>query len=497
MCYQTGQVNSLSTSAAAQASREPNHELTFPPDQSLGADHALLPTRIGIAIPHTAMSEHSELFPEDLLTRAQRGETWWQYVVKRELNQRFAPEEGFPLFRQLMAYPRSAHLRSQPLSSVKEAAERRAAVFHPIEPAGERFALKSPPVIGYGNHRTLHGVSRSMYVAAFEQARLQGRSQLIRVGDAVLLDYEGTEFDSIDDELERDSAVFHHEGRLAFLIEDTATDPPLRIEECFSLLGPNSNAFGHWVVEYLPRLAGALLSGILPDVPVLIDANIARQHRESLSLLLTANARIIEISPGQVVEAGKLWYAPTYYYAPIQAKMNDRYSDDLVAAPPRRFVRLARFMRDRFRARIGEATGSGRIFLARLPSLPHRRLVNHSAIEAGAVRNGFSVIHMEDHDFAEQLRLIRNARFVTGPEGSAFFLAFFADRGARIAILNHTHTELLVGVTALLEALEMKTTIITGPFTREEPEFPHHGDYEIDESEYARFLERWLAEGAV
>jgi capsular polysaccharide biosynthesis protein len=439
----------------------------------------------------------SELFPEDLQARARTGATWWQYVVKRELNQRFAPEEGFPLFRQVMGYPLSAYLRSQPLSSVKDAAEQRAAVFHLIEPAGERFAVKPPPVIGHGNHRTLHGVSRSMYVAALEQVKLRGRSQLIRVGDAVLLDYEGTEFDSIDDDLKWDSAVFHHEGRLALLIEDAANGPPLPIEECFSLLGPNCNAFGHWISEYLPRLAAALLSGILPDVPVLIDTDIARQHRESLSLLLPQDAPIIEISPGQIVEVGKLWYTPTYYYAPVLAKMNDRYSDDLIAAPPDRVARLVTFMKDRFRARIGDATGPARIFLARRPGLPHRRLVNHPAIEAVAVRKGFSVIHMEDHDFAEQLRLIGNARCVTGPEGSAFFLAFFADRGARIAILNHTHTELLVGVTALLEALEMKTTIITGPFTREEPEFPHHGDYEIDEAEYARFLERWLAEEAV
>src|SRR5687768_14372796 len=141
-------------------------------------------------MPNIPMIGLSELFSEDVLAKARAGHTWWQYVVKRELNQRFPSNQAFELFRHLMAYPASAHLRRRLISSVKEAAEQQAALFHLIEPAGESFALPPPPVIGYGNHRTLHGVSRALYVSVFEQVRLRGRSQLIFRGDEVLLDYE-------------------------------------------------------------------------------------------------------------------------------------------------------------------------------------------------------------------------------------------------------------------------------------------------------------------
>jgi len=459
--------------------------------------------RAYVSISPLAVSSDLDRFGE-LLALTRKGDTVAQFQVKLELNQRYGSDWGFRLFRQLMSYPASAHLRPRPVSSVKEVAEQRAAVFHLLEPAGESFVLEPPQVINCGNHRTLHGVSRSMYVAAFERALLQGWSQLVRVGDEVLLDFEGSEFDSVDDQLEIDSAVFQHQGRLALLIEDAANRPPRRIEECFSLLAPSSLNFGHWVGEYLPRLAAALSSVIVPDVPVLIDADLPRQHRQSLALLLPKSERIIEIAPGEIVEAGKLWYAPTYYYAPVHAEMNDRYSDDLVAAPPARFARLVSFMKGRFRARIDEVNGPERIFLARRP-LKKRRLVNYQAIEAIAVRHGFSIIYMEDHDFADQLRLIRNARFVTGPDGSAFFTTFFAEPGTRLAILNHRHTELLSRFTALLNALEVKTTVITGPFTDEDPirvhwsraAYPHFGNYEIDEGTYARFLEGWLADERV
>jgi len=437
------------------------------------------------------VTEIAAIFEENVIRGARGGGTWWQVYVKRELQQ-YRPEKGFSLFRELMAYPPTARLAGHNIESIQQFAQASAAVYSEIEPAGESFKLIPAPVVGEGNHRVISGRTRTLYVAAIDQARVRGRSQLIQRAGRVFLDFEGDEFDRIDDEIELDSAVYTHAGRQADLIEDESESKPLELGECFSLLGPNSVAFGHWIAEYLPRLAAALASGCMPPVSVLIDANLPRQHRESLELLIGNSMRIVEVAPQQRVDAERLWFAPTYYYAPILARMNERYREETVAAPPARFARLARFMAARY-SLVGARLDVERVFLAR-GSKGHRKLCDAEVIEDVAKELGFAIVHPEDMPFAEQIRVIRGARYVAGPEGSAHFLAFFANPGTKIAILNHQHTELLTGVTALLDALEMEVTVITGPIVRREPDYVHHSDYSVDENVFRRFLTDWLPE---
>lgn len=437
------------------------------------------------------MAETAAIFEEDVIRGARSGGTWWQIYVKRELQQH-QPEKGFSLYREVMAYPPKARLARHAIESIQQFAQASAAVYSEIEPAGESFELIPGPVLGVGNHRIISGRTRTLYVAAIDQVRLRGRSQLMQHAGRIFLDFEGDEFDRIDDEIELDSAVYTHAGRQAGLIEDETESKPLEAGECFSLLGPNSVAFGHWIAEYLPRLAAALASGRMPPVTVLIDANLPRQHRESLELLIGSGSRIVEVAPQQRIDVGRLWFSPTYYYAPILARMNGRYREETVSAPPARFARLARFMAARYSA-VGACRDMERVFLARR-ARGHRILCNAGLIQRVAEEFGFVLVYPEDMPFAEQIRVIRGARYVVGPEGSAQFLAFFANPGTRIAILNHQHTELLTGVTAQLHALEMEVTVVTGPIVRRDPDYVHHSDYIVDESIFRRFLKDWLPE---
>jgi hypothetical protein len=62
--------------------------------------------------------------------------------------------------------------------------------------------------------------------------------------------------------------------------------------------------------------------------------------------------------------------------------------------------------------------------------------------------------------------------------------------------LNHPYTELMPTVTALMDALGIESTVLTGPFRREHPDYPYHGDYEISEPAFASFLEEWVGSEA-
>jgi capsular polysaccharide biosynthesis protein len=429
----------------------------------------------------------------DVIGAARLGRTWPQLWIKQELNKSLSPLEGFEEFRSTLGLPASMRLERKPIRSLRAAALTHASDYLEVEPGGEAFVNLPPRVIGQGDHRVLSGVMRSMYVAAFQEATTRGRSGFIGLQDFVLLDFEGDEYQRIDDEIELDSMVFHSERDSAWFITDGDASRALHIDQGFSLLGPNSFAFGHWLVEYLPKVMIAIQSGLLPTIPMLIDAGMARQHRQMLELLLPSGADIIEVRPMQDVHARKLWCAPTVAYHPILARINQRFRYDYIAGPPIRFARIVQAMLERMVPVIGPASGANRLYLARKPG-SHRKMVNREEIEAIAARYGFDRVYLEDFDFVDQLKLLRSARFLVGPDGSAFFTAFFSRPGTRLCILNHPHTALMPTVTALADALGLESTVLTGPFYREDPDYPNHADYEIDEQAFASFLEHWLLE---
>jgi hypothetical protein len=422
---------------------------------------------------------------------ASAGRTWPMLFVKQALAG-LPRDEAFAQFTAALRRPAGASLTWRPLLSARDHAERGAAIFRELEPAGEPFVNQPPRVIGEGDQRLLAHRKRSVYVAAFDQVSVRGRSQLVETSDSLLLDYEGGELARVDDEIELDSAIFRREESGAWIIEEPSTDT-LRVDECFSLLGPNSFAFGHWLAEYLPRLWLALESGLMPAVAILIDQGMGRQHRQSLESLLPAGTRIIEVKPMQKVEVGRLWFAPTYFYAPVYPQFNQRFRYELVASPPDRFQRIVNGMLARMAPAVARE-GDDRLYLARKPG-GHRQLVNHAAIEAIAVRAGFKCVYLEDHDFIEQLHMVGKAKYLLGPEGSAFFLGFFARPGTRACILNHPHTEYLTTVTALLDAIAVECTVLTGPFERVEAgDYLHHSDYSIDPEVFSEFLRQWCAD---
>ena len=430
-------------------------------------------------------------FAAEDIAMARRGRTWPMLFVKQALAE-LPAEQAYAEFASALQRPSGSALVRKQLLGIHPFAQEHAAFLQELEPGGEPFVNLPPRVIGEGDQRVLNGQLRPTYLAAFDGVTTRGRSQLIETKDAALLDFENEELARIDDVVELDSAVFRRDGDAVWVIDEPNAES-LQIEQCFSLLGPNSFAFGHWIVEYLPRIWLAQASGLMPRVPVLIDQDMPRQHREALELLLSPGTDIIEIKPMQRVEVGRLWFAPLFYYRPIYPQFNRRFRYDFAIVPPDRFRRIMLGMIDRLSGAIGPdpACADTKIYLARKAG-GRRKLVNHEVIESIAQANGFRHVFLEDLGFVEQLRLIRSADYLLGPEGSAFFLGFFARPGTRIAILNHRHTEYLTTVTALLEKMEMDCTVLTGPFQRVDPEdYLHHSDYRIEPEELEEFLRGW------
>ena len=356
-------------------------------------------------------------------------------------------------------------------------------------PAGEPFTHNSPVVFGEGNHKSLHGVTRSQYIACIEDARVRGRSATIMTTDGLLLDFQGDEPSRLDDELEWDPAIFYVEKGTVLCIPARDDCPSLEIETAFSLLGAHTDFFGHWMIEYLPKYVAAVLLGNLAiEIPVLIDAHMPTSHRESLTILFGDAIKLIEVPAFVEVCVNKLWCAPTLMYMPLHEKRNEKFSWEAVSASPERLSPVIKDMvRRTDEALVTPGNSPKYIFLAR-KAFRHRKLLNFKNIEHEAIKLGFEIVYPEDHTFAEQVILLRNAKTIVAPEGSAIFLAFFAKMGSKLIILSHPLTDVLVDYNGILSMQGIELSVLTGPISQMDQQTPHDSDYEIENAKFVQLL---------
>jgi SAM-dependent methyltransferase len=412
----------------------------------------------------------------------------YKQVLVRELG----VQGGFAFYREVFGFPNSDRIEWKRLTSLYEFVKEHGAAFHEIAPAGESFVVPPPRVIGEGNHQVLQGVTRSSFVACLTGARVRARSSLIEIEELALLDYQGGELDRLDNVFEFDPAVFHGEDAVIWMMGPEDESGTIEIEEAFSLVGPHTASFGHWMCDYLPKYVAAVCSGTLPPVPVLIDESMPETHRQALELMLPDGVEIIALPAFATAHVRRLWFAPSPMYMAILGKLNERSRWEDFTAPPARFAPILGEMVRRLEPVSTHPTGLERIFLAR-KSFQHRKLTNASVIEAIAKAKGFAVIYPEDLGFAEQVRLIRHARFVVAPNGSASMLAYLARPGTSMCILSHPFTvELMNDVTGILTAVGIDVTVLTGRYINNHPEFPHFADYEVDNDRFEEFLKEWL-----
>jgi hypothetical protein len=163
------------------------------------------------------------------------------------------------------------------------------------------------------------------------------------------------------------------------------------------------------------------MTGNLPPVPILIDAAMPESHRRALELLAPDGVEIVERPWFTTARVREFWFSSTPSYPPIRPKAAQW---DPFAHDPAVYAPILREMVRRLERAIPPRRGPDKVYLAR-SAFQHRKFVNAAAIEEILREAGFVVAHPQDLSFAEQFRLVRDASFVLGSEGSAMFLCFF------------------------------------------------------------------------
>jgi capsular polysaccharide biosynthesis protein len=402
-------------------------------------------------------------------------------------------DKAYEAFRLKFGWPEKTGTQFLTIVSERDFAAANARRFRETGVAGIEYANPPPRVHGEGNQRSVHGTTRSQYVACLDQARVRGRSAAVVVGESLLLDFQNGELEKVDEEFSWDPSILHWEGRAAWYLPARNENAPLLIPAAFNLLGAHTDFFGHWMCEYLPKYAAALFSGLPPSLPVLIDASMPPSHRRSLELLLPERGPIIEIPAFTSVMAEELWVAPDISYYPLYDSGTGRFQWDAISVSIDRIVPIMEELRRRAENSLPDRRQlSDRVFLSRKP-FRHRRLVNDDEIHAEAQARGFAVVYPEDLSFDDQVLLIRGAEEILLLDGSALFLVQFARPGTKICCLCHPMVEALSDMNAIFLALGLEFDVMTGPVDQQSEGDPHDSSYRIDREGFRLFLSGWLS----
>lgn len=422
-----------------------------------------------------------------------RGDQLAVMRVKRMLTRLLARDRAFDCYRRMFGLSSADRIRCKPIGSLRAAAQAQRGAFFEHSAGGEPFRVAAVNVRGEGNQHELGGIARSIFVACLIDARVRGRSAVIETDRVALLDYQEFETAKTGDQLDFDPAVFRTEGDAAWVIE--AGGDVLELDEAFTLLGPRSDGFGHWLWEYLPKYVAAVQANALPPVPILIDADMPPVHRAALELLVPQGVRLIELAAFAPARVRRLWCAPSQMYMPVLRDRGRQFRWDCLAAPPERYAALIDQMVRRLDATPASPDRFDKLFLARR-DFRHRRLFNEEAIAAMAAERGFHVVDPEHLDLAAQVRLVRDARFIIAPDGPALFLAFFARRGTKLCVLSHPDTAGLTVLSGPLRAIGVDVTVLTGPYIRIGDEYRDGSAYQVDEEAFSAFLPEWRSRAA-
>ena len=209
----------------------------------------------------------------------------------------------------------------------------------------------------------------------------------------------------------------HHVATVAARF--TASDLPRRhVRGPLAVLyGPSHETYGHWLVDFLPRLWVLMQTG--HDIYTLryaVPPDLAPFAAELLSRVGIRAAQLVPYRYWHEAIRTDLLLMPT------GLRLNNRISP--------LFAEATRFWTAGLhRAASGEPGAGPRLFVSRAHAPEGRRLANRDDVEAVARSRGYTVVHPQTMRLAEQVAAFANARIIAGEYGSALHGSVFATPG--------------------------------------------------------------------
>jgi capsular polysaccharide biosynthesis protein len=190
------------------------------------------------------------------------------------------------------------------------------------------------------------------------------------------------------------------------------------------LCGPAHETYGHWLVDFLPRLWVLHQAGYdLATLRYLVPADLRDFAAGLLRLCGIRDEQLVRYQHWQSLLRVEQLLLPT------GLRLGDRLAPSFAAA--------TRFWLDRTPCGQGSATARQGVYLTRRQG-SERRLVNRERMEAIAAEHGLTVLRPEEMGLSEQIAVFRSAGLIVGEYGSALHNSVFSGAGAIVCALRGT-----------------------------------------------------------
>jgi len=234
--------------------------------------------------------------------------------------------------------------------------------------------------------------------------------------------------------------------------------------------GPGYKIFGHWLIDFLPRLYVLRRAGFdIERLTFILPPELPEFAQEFL--------RQIGIPAGHIVvldHTAEL-VQPDELIAPTVLRLRNRFNPLLGVA--------SRFWIDRI-SLPKAPQAQRRIFISRNQTEGNRVVTSRREIEARATGAGYEIVLPESLALAEQIELFRGAGRIIGEYGSGLHGALHAPAGAAICALRGTSHHPGFAQSGLAERFEHHIGYVFG----DTPEFAEDQQIEITPEAFDRAL---------
>lgn|GEM_PF-2384623 len=333
----------------------------------------------------------------------------------------------------------------------------------------EEIPFKAPHIWGSPlASDTVFALSNKPYVAEIKDARIFSNSSIIFTPDGTALnDNAGHSRFGRCVSFAYEAVVLAQESdKLLLNFTKYATR---EIEAGIFLAGLASNAFGHWLPEFLPKLQFFQQHPDFDALPIIVDKDMPQSHFDHLRRLV--NNPLILLEANESLLCQRLLVAPSFAFFPVETFPNDIPVQEFPGLSPR----ALRFLRADVAVEIKKPQHR-RLFLAR-KNMKWRRLLNEDEIAADLSQLGFETIFIEEMAVSEQIDLFQQAEFIVAPNGSSLLNLIFADTSTKLLVLIQPNVFNWGTFQGPMDALGYQSLCVCGDYALSKDQ--KHSDYHI------------------
>ena len=283
--------------------------------------------------------------------------------------------------------------------------------------------MRLPDVHNLLKDNSLNCYFHDINIYKFSKSLITSQSDVIRFKNCVFWQKIENRASAQNIPIDDNCIYYSHTNENIYLLN---YDESISIDSGFNLCGVHINAWGHFLLSYIPKVYALINSkDLIPiNTPVLVPEDIHAQEKEILKTLLEGHFPILYVKKDLNI------FCKTLYHCSSIGYLSDHgfFTHPTDMTIPDYTGKALSWASKLLKANTPKTSGR-KIYIARGPN---RNLINAFEVEAYFKENGFQFIHPHLLSLSEKIEVFANATHIAGPISSGFTNFIFCNPGVKI-----------------------------------------------------------------